>query len=495
MSLAPSPRDLLACLHVRQQDLLSDAELESAVQEWLKGPARPLLDALVERARIPAGQLTLLKSTIDRRAQETCAEPLAVRIRALPNGVQRLLAMASGEAPPTERSGDTRAESAIRRLPAATTAGMTPGDRFEVQQVLAQGGLGVVFLARDREIDRTVALKQIKSQWADDEDSRARFLLEARVTGRLEHPGVAPVYALGADDTGRPYYAMRLIRGDSLLEVIDRFHRDRDVERNHAKRMSELRKLLQRFLDVCNAVDYAHSKGVIHRDIKPSNIMLGKYGETLTVDWGLAKVIGSDEDVALTTRMAPTTHDDDGGAMSTRLGTAIGTPAYMSPEQAAGRINELGPATDVYSLGATLFHLLTGNLPHPAEEDVGVMIAQAEHGPTIRPRQFVPWLPRPLESICLKALAPQPTARYISARALSDDIQRWLADEPVQAHAERWTERTFRWLRNHRTLATALVVAYLVATLAAAIGAFGLSRIREARSEGRDAAPVRSTAP
>lgn len=494
MTTELSPRDLLACLHARQQELLSDAELESLVRDWLAAPERPLLDLLVERAKLSPGQGGMLKATIDRRAQETCADPLAARLRSLPVGVQRLLAAASGAAPPTERGDPTLADPKSRRAASsAATKGMTPGDRFDIQQVLAQGGLGVVFLARDREIDRTVALKQIKSQWADDEDSRARFLLEARVTGRLEHPGVAPVYALGADDTGRPYYAMRLIRGDSLLEVIDRFHHGRGLA-TAAKRMSELRKLLQRFLDVCNAVDYAHSKGVIHRDIKPANIMLGKYGETLVVDWGLAKVIGSDEDVALTTRMAPSAVDD-GGALSTRLGTAIGTPAYMSPEQAAGRINELGPATDVYSLGATLFHLLTGNLPHPVEEDVGVMIAKVEQGPTARPRQYVSWLPRPLESICLKALAAKPAARYISARALSDDIQRWLADEPVAAHPESLVERTFRWLRNHRTLATALVVAYLVASLGFAVGLFGWSRVHEGRLEPSDSPPTAAAEP
>ena len=302
-----------------------------------------------------------------------------MRLAALPQAVRELLSPTeNGEPPLTKRPGETRASGAARGPSSATTRpGMTPGERFDIQQVLAQGGLGVVFLARDREIDRTVALKQIKSQWADDEDSRARFLLEARVTGRLEHPGVVPVYALGTDDTGRPYYAMRLIRGESLLEVIDRFHRVRGGAPTGAKRMSELRKLLQRFLDVCNAVDYAHSKGVLHRDLKPSNIMLGKYGETLVVDWGLAKVIGSDEDVALTTRMAPSLAGQ-ADAISTRMGAAIGTPAYMSPEQAAGRNDELGPATDVYSLGATLYHLLTGRLPHEGDDDVGVMIAAAQ---------------------------------------------------------------------------------------------------------------------
>ncbi len=494
MATVPSPRDLLVCLQARQQQLLSDADLEALVRVWLADPARPLQDLLVERAGLSPGQAAVLQATIDRRSQETCADPLAVRLRSLPTGVQRLLAAASGLAPPTQRDSPTRSDPKSRRPASpADAAGMTPGDRFDVQQVLAQGGLGVVFLARDREIDRTVALKQIKSQWADDGDARARFLLEARVTGRLEHPGVAPVYALGADETGRPYYAMRLIRGESLLEVIDRFHRGRG-DRSNAKRMSELRKLLQRFLDVCNAVDYAHSKGVIHRDIKPSNIMLGKYGETLVVDWGLAKVIGSDEDVALTTRMAPSAIGG-GDATSTRLGTAIGTPAYMSPEQAAGRIDELGPPTDVYSLGATLFHVLTGNLPHTEEEDVAVMISKAENGPIIRPRQYVPWLPRPLESICLKALAATPTGRYISARALSEDIQRWLADEPVAAHSEWWSERIFRWLRNHRTLATSLVVGYLVATIAFAVGVFGWNRVQRAEPENRDVAPAPSTAP
>jgi serine/threonine protein kinase len=487
MTPVPSPRDVLACLHARQQKLLADSELEAAVRDWLASPARPLIDLLAERARLSPGQAAVLRTAVDRQAQETCADPIAARVGALPLGVQKLLAPALElHQPPTVRPGDTRPDPGSKRpTTGSAAAGLTPAERFDVQQVLAQGGLGVVFLARDREIDRTVALKQIKSQWADDEAARARFLLEARVTGRLEHPGVAPVYALGADDTGRPYYAMRLIRGESLLDVIDRFHRGRGSEASPAKRMSELRKLLQRFIDVCNAVDYAHSKGVLHRDIKPSNVMLGKYGETLTVDWGLAKVIGSDEDVALTTRMAPCVAADE-GLTTTRMGAAIGTPAYMSPEQAAGRNDELTPATDVYSLGATLYQVLTGRPPHALEEDVGVMRAAAETSFILSPLRIVAWVPRPLASICMKALAAAPQARYISARALADDVQRWLADEPVAAHRERTHERVFRWLRTHRTLSTALAVAYLVTTLAVVVGVFGWNHLQNERRKHTD---------
>jgi serine/threonine protein kinase len=389
----------------------------------------------------------------------------------LPPSIRQLLMPhVSDVALATEGPFDTRPNNP-RRQPSRETAlaGLTPGERFDIQQVHAQGGLGVVYLARDCEIDRSVALKQIKSQWADDEDSRARFLLEARITGRLEHPGVVPIYALGADATGRPYYAMRLIRGESLLEVLQRFHGTRGNALNPRLRMPELRKLLRRFVDVCNAVDYAHSKGVIHRDLKPSNIMVGKYGETLVVDWGLAKVIGADEDVALTTRMVRTPYGE-GNVTSTRVGTTIGTPAYMSPEQAAGRNDELGPATDIYSLGATLYHLLTGTLPHGADDDIGVVFARLEHGKIVPPRLRAEWLPKPLSAICVKALAIAPADRYASARALSDDIERWLNDEPVRAHTDSMLERVYRWMRNHRTLATSLLVGYLVAAASVVAG-------------------------
>jgi serine/threonine protein kinase len=155
----------------------------------------------------------------------------------------------------------------------------------------------------------------------------------------------------------------------------------------------------------------------------------------------------------------------------------------MSPEQAAGRNQELGPATDVYSLGATLYHLLTGCLAHATDDDVGVMLARMKHSAILPPHGRAAWLPKPLSSICMKALAATPEGRYSSARALSDDIERWLGDEPVRAHAEGWGERAFRWMRNHRTLATSLVVGYLVAAAAVVVGVIGWNQIQTEKLE------------
>jgi WD40 repeat protein/serine/threonine protein kinase len=364
--------------------------------------------------------------------------------------------------PETLTQDDPQAATQAR----ATSAAMA-GMRFRIIRPHARGGLGEVFVARDEELGREVALKEIQGRHADDPTSRARFLLEAEVTGGLEHPGIVPVYGLGQYPDGRPYYAMRFIKGDSLKESIDRFHSADSGAGDPGERALEFRKLLGRFIDVCNAVAYAHSRGVLHRDLKPGNIMLGKYGETLVVDWGLAKPLDSTKEPA-TTDEVPFRPSNPSGTAATMAGSAVGTPQFMSPEQAAGRLDELGPTSDVYSLGATLYCLLTGQPPFSGTSAVE-LLRQVRRGSFPPPRRVKTDVPRPLEAICLKAMALLPAERYSNPRALADDIERWLADEPVAAYPEPWRARLGRWLRKHKSLVgSAVAVGAVVLTVAIA---------------------------
>jgi formylglycine-generating enzyme required for sulfatase activity len=324
----------------------------------------------------------------------------------------------------------------------------------------------------DNELHRHVALKEIHPQLADYAECRARFLLEAEVTGSLEHPGVVPVYSLGTWPDGRPYYAMRLIRGKSLEEAVRQFH---EVPCDEGERELRLRKLLRRFIDICNAVDYAHSRGVLHRDIKPANVMLGPYGETLVVDWGMAKPAAHRETPAtVETWLAP---QAAGNTPATRAGTVIGTPAYMGPEQAAGALDLLGPTSDVYSLGATLYTILT-NRPPFDDDDFSAVRSRILIGDFRPPCEVEPDVPRPLEAICLKAMALEPDDRYASASALAEDVEHWLGDAPVSAYREGHMELLSRWSRRHRPWARAGAVSLVLVTVVALAASWLVNRAR-----------------
>lgn len=370
-----------------------------------------------------------------------------------------------------------------------------------------------------------MALKEIKESYADHPEHRARFLLEAEVTGCLEHPGVVPIYGLGRDLDGRPYYAMRFIEGESLRDSILRHRTASGEGADQGERTLRLRKLLSHFGDVCEAVAYAHSRGVIHRDLKPDNVMLGSYGETLIVDWGLAKAMGCcflqdlpSADTATgqprpvprfetsleATRVDPDSHpgavsgearapgrphrplllsSDDGG-LETRVGSLLGTPAYMPPEQAQGDLSRVGPRSDIYSLGATLYCVLTGQPPF-LDRDFGTLIGKVNRGDFPAPIQIDPSVPPALDAVVRKAMAFRPEDRYPTARPLGDDIDRWLADEPVSAYREPRTDRWRRWARRHRTVVTAASALLITAVAALSIGAVLLERERSRTDQER----------
>ncbi len=538
MSLPTDPsRDLLFGLLALQNGLIDLHGLEGAFQAWALDKDRPLAEHLVGRGDLDAEGRVLLEAlaarhvgrhggveqslaavtvgSSTRESVATLGDPeLAATIGRVGSDSAATIgdpdlaatvghvgvdsAATIGDAEPSQTVGQvgsadlpTQDGSLARIVGHAAGTATASGQRFRVLRPHARGGLGAVFVALDGELHREVALKQILDSHADNPVSRQRFLQEAEITGGLEHPGIVPVYSLGTYADGRPYYAMRFIRGETLKEVIDRFHGEpgRGSAERHSSAVSPsaetrgvdatplaLRRLLRHFLDVCDAIDYAHSRGVLHRDIKPGNIIVGQHGETLVVDWGLAKPLGS-VDPGTDAPERTLVPSGASGSSETLPGSAMGTPAYMSPEQAAGDLDRLGPRTDVYALGATLYYLLSGR-PAFEGQDLGEVLLKVKRGEFAGPRQLDPSIDKPLEAICKKAMAKDPEDRYETPRSLADDIEHWLADEPVKAYAEDWIERRGRWLRQHRTWTYAAAAALLGIAMAATIGVVVVDRAR-----------------
>jgi eukaryotic-like serine/threonine-protein kinase len=474
-------KDLLFGLLALQVGLIDQAALVAAFHAWTQDKARPLADHLVALGHLDAAHRPLLEGLAAAHLARNGGN-LEQSLAAIPAGRSTRESLAQIGDPDmtgtlarvgsgvSRQDGDSDAD---RTATYSVGAATSDGQRFRVLRPHARGGLGAVFVALDAELHREVALKQILDSHADDLVSRQRFVREAEVTGGLEHPGIVPVYGLGTYGNGRPYYATRFIRGDSLKAAIDRFHTDGALESEPGRRSLELRKLLRRFTDVCNAIDYAHSRGVLHRDIKPGNIIIGKHGETLVVDWGLAKARGQAES-GESSEERPLLPSSASGSAETLPGSALGTPAYMSPEQAQGDLEHLGPRSDVYSLGATLYCLLTGRPPF--EGDVATVIPAVQRGGFPPPRKVDSTIDPALDAVCQKAMARKPADRYGSTRALAEDVDRWMADEPVTAYREPASVRLTRWGRRHRPLVAGAAALLVAAVVGLTVGAVLLGR-------------------
>ncbi|MEM8669128.1 MAG: serine/threonine-protein kinase [Planctomycetota bacterium] len=348
-------------------------------------------------------------------------------------------------------SDDTVADSDDSRGPKHYDFGNR--DRFVRLKSYAKGALGEVFLARDRDLRRDVAVKEILSDCAKNQSNQARFVYEAEVTGSLEHPGIVPIYALGNSEDGRPFYAMRFIEGASMDDVIRDFHTDG----GHANPIAALtlRELLGQMVDVCNTMAYSHSRGVIHRDLKPANVMIGRYGETLVVDWGLAKRLDDSAELDRSGLPEDTARND---FEATQMGQAFGTPQYMSPEQATGQLDRVDSRSDIYALGAMLYKVLAGK-PAFTGQTLQDILQSVRTGSFLRPRQVDSSIPKPLEAICLKAMSLDPNARYQSADEIARDLSSWMADEPVTAFRAPLSARVGRWMRRHRSIVGSAFIA------------------------------------
>lgn len=363
--------------------------------------------------------------------------------------------------------------------------------RFRRERVHAVGGLGQVWLAQDPILGRRIALKEIRPELRNRPELVQRFVREAKITGRLQHPNIVPIleFSRGDDDSDScPSYAMRFVEGTTLADEIRVFH----IERRSGKfdRLA-FSRLLDAFVDVCQAIAYAHTHGVLHRDLKPDNVMLGQFGEVVVLDWGLAKEFSRDQ-TSVTFDESSVDGDD---AAETKAGSAIGTPGYMAPEQASGRRDAYSEQTDVYGLGAILFAILTGRAAHEhfPGETLHDMLARVAVDPTPNARDVEPRVSRTLNAICARAMAFRPEGRYAKASDLARDVERWSAGEPIQGYREPLSQRIARWvIRRQRVVSTVggcLLATLLIFVVARAHAAVSLqSHLDQQAHESRDAA-------
>jgi hypothetical protein len=316
------------------------------------------------------------------------------------------------------------------------------GERFEIARTIGRGGMGVVYEAHDRQFGRAVALK---TMIGDSGSLRTRFVTEALITANLEHPGIAPVYERGFDAEGRPFYVMRLVQGHSLADAI--------AER---RTMHDRLKLIPVVARVAQTLAFAHAHGVVHRDVKPDNVVLGRHGEAVLLDWGIAKVRGvpgaSDADDLA----------DVASSKATRHGAIVGTPAYMAPEQAAGSVDRIDERTDVFALGALLYHVLTGRPPfEPGETESA--LDRAREGAARPIVELAPDAPHGLSAIVERAMSRLPDDRHQSAVELSDALESYIAGA-LTAQDSRLV-KAFTWVAGSIAVLMILVATRVVLSI------------------------------
>ena len=423
-------RNLLFGVLALQADVLDADQFIKICTLWTTRKQTALGDLLIELGWITPTDRADVERLVERKLKRHGGDPRA-GLAAVGDDMKRSLAALQ----------DDDIQRSLCDLPgpdAPTTMVMVddiqrPQERYSLTRLHASGGIGRIWLARDSAFDRNVALKELRPERAALATHRTRFIQEARITGQLEHPGIVPVYELALrPDDQQPFYTMRFVRGRTLSEAARRWHHTRGGTQGG---MLDFVPLLNAFVTVCNTVAYAHSRGVIHRDLKGENVVLGDFGEVVVLDWGLAKLLdrvqGEPDD--------PSAVVDSVGSSDVGLtmqGQAIGTPAYMAPEQASGRLDLIDRHTDIYGLGAILYEVLTGGPPFSGTDTHEVLRKVREEQPLL-PRERWAEVPPALEAICLRALAKNPTDRFASAIELATAVQSWQEVERREAQEER----------------------------------------------------------